>query len=51
VLGLATPTAVVVGVGRAVELGIVIKNIEVMEMMPKLTSVASRRLEHPLRVS
>ncbi|RLE45958.1 MAG: heavy metal translocating P-type ATPase, partial [Candidatus Methanomethylicota archaeon] len=39
-LGLATPTAVVVGVGRAAELGIIIKNIDVLEKIPKLTAIA-----------
>jgi len=38
-LGLATPTAIVVGVGRAAELGIIIKNMEVLEKIPKLTTM------------
>lgn len=38
-LGLATPTAIVVGVGKATELGIVIKNIEVLEKIPHLTTI------------
>ena len=38
-LGLATPTAIVVGVGKAAELGIIIKNMEVLEKIPKLTTV------------
>ena len=38
-LGLATPTAIVVGVGRAAELGIIVKNMEVLEKIPKLTTI------------
>ncbi|MCP2604936.1 heavy metal translocating P-type ATPase [Candidatus Aminicenantes bacterium AH-873-B07] len=38
-LGLATPTAVTVGVGRGAELGILIKNGEALEISPKLTTV------------
>jgi Cu+-exporting ATPase len=38
-LGLATPTAVTVGIGRGAELGILIKNSEVLEISPKLTVV------------
>jgi Cu+-exporting ATPase len=38
-LGLATPTAVTVGVGRGAELGILIKNSEVLENSGKLTTV------------
>ena len=38
-LGLATPTAVTVGVGRGAELGILIKNSEVLESSGKLTTV------------
>ena len=38
-LGLATPTAVTVGVGRGAELGILIKNSEVLENSGKLTAV------------
>ena len=39
-LGLATPTAVTVGVGRGAELGILIKTGEVLERSEKLTVVA-----------
>ena len=39
-LGLATPTAVTVGVGRGAELGILIRNGEVLERSEKLTVVA-----------
>ncbi len=38
-LGLATPTAVTVGVGRGAELGVLIKNAEVLEVAPRLTTV------------
>jgi len=38
-LGLATPTAVTVGVGRGAELGILIKNGEALELAEKLTTV------------
>ena len=38
-LGLATPTAVTVGVGRGAELGILIKNSAVLENSGKLTTV------------
>jgi len=38
-LGLATPTAVTVGVGRGAELGILIKNSEVLENSGKLSTV------------
>jgi len=38
-LGLATPTAVTVGVGRGAELGILIKNGEALEISPKLTTI------------
>ncbi len=38
-LGLATPTAVTVGIGRGAELGILIKNGEVLEKVHKLTTV------------
>jgi len=38
-LGLATPTAVTVGVGRGAELGILIKNGEALEVAEKLTTV------------
>ncbi len=36
-LGLATPTAIVVGVGKAAEHGIIIKNMDILEKIPKLT--------------
>jgi P-type Cu+ transporter len=39
-LGLATPTAVTVGLGRGAELGILIKSGESLEMSPKITTVA-----------
>ena len=39
-LGLATPTAVTVGVGRGAELGILIRNGEVLERSEKLNVVA-----------
>jgi Cu+-exporting ATPase len=39
-LGLATPTAVTVGVGRAAELGILIRNGEVLERSERLTVAA-----------
>jgi Cu+-exporting ATPase len=38
-LGLATPTAVIVGIGRGAELGILIKRGEALEAAGKLTSV------------
>ncbi len=38
-LGLATPTAITVGVGRGAELGILIKNSEVLELSRKITTV------------
>ncbi len=38
-LGLATPTAVTVGVGRGAELGILIRNGEVLEVADHLTTV------------
>jgi len=38
-LGLATPTAVTVGIGRGAELGILIKNGETLEVSEKLTTV------------
>lgn len=38
-LGLATPTAVIVGIGRGAELGILIKKGEALEMAGKLTCV------------
>jgi len=38
-LGLATPTAVTVGVGRGAELGVLIKNGEALEIPGKLTTI------------
>ena len=38
-LGLATPTAVTVGLGRGAELGILIKNGEALEVAEKITTV------------
>ena len=38
-LGLATPTAITVGVGRGAELGILIKNGEALEVPERLTTV------------
>lgn len=38
-LGLATPTAVTVGIGRGAELGILIKNGEALEIAQKITAV------------
>jgi len=38
-LGLATPTAVTVGVGRGAQLGILIKNGEALEVSEKLTTI------------
>lgn len=38
-LGLATPTAVTVGLGRGAELGILIKNGEVLEIAPQIDMV------------
>lgn len=38
-LGLATPTAVTVGVGRGAELGILIKNGEALEILPRVDTV------------
>lgn len=38
-LGLATPTAITVGVGKAAELGILIKNADVFELSGKVTTV------------
>ncbi len=40
-LGLATPTAVTVGIGRAASLGILIRNGEVLERAGKLKAVAT----------
>ena len=39
-LGLATPTAVVVGVGRAAASGILVKSAEVLESLARVTTVA-----------
>jgi Cu+-exporting ATPase len=39
-LGLATPTAVTVGVGRGAELGILIRNGDALEIAEKVTTVA-----------
>ncbi|HIG98997.1 MAG TPA: copper-translocating P-type ATPase [Thermoplasmata archaeon] len=38
-LGLATPTAVTVGIGRGAELGILIKNGEALEVSEKITTI------------
>lgn len=38
-LGLATPTAVTVGIGRAAELGVLIKNGEALELSEQLTAI------------
>lgn len=38
-LGLATPTAVTVGVGRGAELGVLVKSGEALEMSEKLTTI------------
>ena len=38
-LGLATPTAVTVGVGRGAELGVLVKNGEAFEIAEKLTTI------------
>lgn len=38
-LGLATPTAVTVGIGRGAELGILIRNGEALEISEKLTTI------------
>ncbi len=38
-LGLATPTAVTVGIGRGAELGILVKNGEALELSEKITTV------------
>ena len=44
-LGLATPTAVTVGVGRGAELGILIRNGEALEVADHLTTVYLTRQE------
>jgi Cu+-exporting ATPase len=38
-LGLATPTAITVGIGRGAELGVLIKNGEALEIPDKLTTI------------
>jgi Cu+-exporting ATPase len=38
-LGLATPTAVTVGIGRGAELGVLVKNGEALEVSEKLTTI------------
>jgi copper-transporting P-type ATPase V len=38
-LGLATPTAIMVGTGRAAELGVLIKGVEVLERTRRITTV------------
>lgn len=38
-LGLATPTAIMVGIGRGATRGILIKDAQVLETMPKVTAV------------
>ena len=38
-LGLATPTAIMVGIGKGAELGILIKDAESLEIAPKITAV------------
>ncbi len=38
-LGLATPTAVIVGIGRGAELGVLVKNGEALEISEKLTTI------------
>jgi copper-transporting P-type ATPase V len=38
-LGLATPTAIMVGTGRAAELGVLIKSVEVLERSRRITTV------------
>jgi Cu+-exporting ATPase len=46
-LGLATPTAVTVGVGRGAELGVLVKNGEALEISEKLTTIikGNRKLQ------
>jgi copper-transporting P-type ATPase V len=39
-LGLATPTAIMVGTGRGAELGVLIKGVEVLEQTRRITTVA-----------
>lgn len=38
-LGLATPTAIMVGIGRGAEMGILIKDAEALEVAPKINAV------------
>ena len=38
-LGLATPTAITVGIGRGAELGILVKNSDALEISEKLTTI------------
>ncbi|MBW3626752.1 MAG: heavy metal translocating P-type ATPase [Actinobacteria bacterium] len=38
-LGLATPTAIMVGTGRGAELGVLIKSVEILERTRKITTV------------
>lgn len=38
-LGLATPTAIMVGIGKGAELGILIKDAESLEIAPRITAV------------
>lgn len=38
-LGLATPTAIMVGIGRGADLGILIKDAEALEVAPKINAV------------
>lgn len=50
-LGLATPTAIMVGTGRGAELGILVKGGEVLEASKKMetvSSIATARTAHHL---
>ncbi|GIW22110.1 MAG: copper-translocating P-type ATPase [Candidatus Sericytochromatia bacterium] len=40
-MGLATPTAIVVGVGRAAQLGILIKNLQILEILGKVNCIVT----------